>query len=283
MPPVNTSMARTDATQVARPNAQTFQAKLDQKENDPLGYAAAAKEAEGRRGQGFGERLLDDSFQWMEENPELTAFAAPLAIMGAAEVIPGIAAETALLEAPAALTEAFETANSLYKGYQTINKGIDAGKNVASGNYAGAAGNILDIGKGFIPAANLNMAKDLAIDTGIGALQGYGETGTLEGTARGAFDNTAGDRLAGKVTGNKDTFGRNIIKEQLKSVEAGFKNGGKTGKALNEKDSNSTHVLSTNISQEANKRCAFAIFESLTLKCCLRRNRTIFLKTNIMQ
>jgi hypothetical protein len=148
--------------------------------------------------------------------------------MGAAEVIPGIAAETALLEAPAALTEAFETANSLYKGYQTINKGIDAGKNVASGNYAGAAGNVLDIGKSFIPAANLNVAKDLAIDTGVGALQGYGETGTLEGTARGAFDNTAGDRLAGKITGNKDTFGRNVIKEQLKSVEAGFKKGGKT-------------------------------------------------------
>jgi hypothetical protein len=241
MPPVNTRMARTDATQVARPNAQLFQAKLDQKENDPLGYAAAAKLAESRRGQGFGERLLDDSLQWMGENPELTAIAAPLAIMGAAEVIPGIAAETALLEAPAALTEAFETANSLYKGYQTINKGIDAGKNVASGNYAGAAGNVLDIGKSFIPAANLNVAKDLAIDTGVGALQGYGETGTLEGTARGAFDNTVVDRLAGKATGNKDTFGRNIVKDQLKSAEASFKDGGKTDDDKINKDAIAFH------------------------------------------
>jgi len=242
MPPVNTRIARTDSTQVARPNAQLFQAKLDQKENDPLGYAAAAKLAESRRGQSFGERLLDDSLQWMGENPELTALGLPLLALGAAEVIPGIAAETALLEAPAALTEAFETANSLYKGYQTINKGIDAGKNIASGNYAGAAGNVLDIGKSFIPAAKLNVAKDFSIDAASGALQGYGETGTLEGTARGAFDNTAGDRLAQQITGNKDTFGRNIIKDQLKSVEAGFKEGGfkeggKTNKSLTEKDS----------------------------------------------
>jgi hypothetical protein len=234
MPPINTRMARTDSTQVARPNAQTFQAKLDQQNNDPLGYAAAAKIAEGKPKDFLG-RLVSDSFDYLNQNPELkdlATIASPLLAIGAIETIPAIAAETTLLEAPAALTEAFETANALYKGYQTIDKGINAGKNVASGNYAGAAGNVLDIGKSFIPAANLNVAKDLTIDAASGALEGYGNTGTLTGTARGAFDNTAGDRLAGIITGNKDTFGRNIIKQQLKSVEAGFKKGGKVKKQL---------------------------------------------------
>lgn len=230
-PAMTPSVSAVSSTGVARPNASTFQTAQKMKEEDPLGLVGAAKEAEGRRGMSMSERMLTDAAQWAEENPNASAFMAPLAGLAAAEVIPGIAAEAALIEAPAALTEAYELGNAGYKAYQTIDKGVNAAKNLSKGNYAGAAGNIVDLGKSFIPGDKLNKVTDFGLDATSGALSGFGDTGTMEGTFRGTFDNTIADRGAQKIVGNKDSLGRNLIKENIKGAEQSvdpfkFNNGG---------------------------------------------------------
>ncbi len=229
--PMTPSVSAVSSTGVARPSASTIQAGLKAKEEDPLGLVAAAKRSDSRKGMSMGERMLQDGLEWVDENPELSAVLAPVIALGAAEVIPGIAAEVAAFEAPAAITEAYELGNSLYKGYQTIDKGVNAAQNLSKGNYAGAAGNIVDIGKSFIPTDKLTKTGDFSLDAVSGALSGYGDTGTLEGTVRGSFDNSVVDRGAQKIVGDKDTFGRNIIKENLKQAEQSvnpskFNNGG---------------------------------------------------------
>ena len=229
--PMTPSVSAVSSTGVYKPSASVVQTMAKQKEEDPLGLVAAAKRSESRKGMSMGERMLQDGLEWVDENPELSAVLAPVVALGAAEVIPGIAAEAALIEAPAALTEAYQLGNSLYKGYQTIDKGVNAAQNLSKGNYAGAAGNIVDLGKSFIPGDKLNKVTDFGLDATSGALSGFGDTGTMEGTLRGTFDNTIADRGAQKIVGNKDSLGRNLIKENIKGAEQSvdpfkFNNGG---------------------------------------------------------
>lgn len=147
-------------------------------------------------------------------------------------VTAGIEGATAAIEGVPALAEGLETANAAYKGYQVVDKSIDAGKNISEGNYAGAAGNILDVGKSFIPVDKLTKGAEFAWDATSGALSGFGNTGTLEGTVRGSFDNTVGDRSAQKIVGNKDSIIPKLIKKEIMKGEESldpsvrFNNGG---------------------------------------------------------
>ena len=230
-PLMKPSVSAVSSTGVARPSASTIQAGIKAKEEDPLGYKAEAARMEANRGKSFTQRALEDAASWAEENKDAAAFMAPLAGLAALEVIPGIATEMAAIELPSALTEAYELGNAGYKGYQTIDKGVNAAQNLSKGNYAGAAGNLIEVGQAFIPSSKLTNKQSLGLDITSGALSGFGDTGTVEGTLRGTFDNTLGDRGAQKIVGDKNSLTRNFLKQNIKEFEqsldpSNFNNGG---------------------------------------------------------
>ena len=183
---------------------------------------------------------------------------APLAGLAALEVIPGIATEMAAIELPSALTEAYELGNAGYKAYQTIDKGVNAAQNLSKGNYAGAAGNLIEVGQAFIPGSKLTNTQSLGLDITSGALSGFGDTGTIEGTLRGTFDNTVADRGAQKIVGDKNSLTRNFLKQNIKEFEqsldpSNFNNGGYiiadggTGTKRKSKDRKSTRLNSSHL------------------------------------
>lgn len=230
-PLMKPSVSAVSSTGVARPSASAIQGAMKAKEEDPLGYKAEAARMEANRGKSFTQRALEDAASWAEENKDAAAFIAPLAGLAATEVIPGIAAEKAAVELPSALSEAYELGNAGYKAYQTIDKGVNAAQNLSKGNYAGAAGNLIEFGQAFIPGSKLTNTQSVGLDVTSGALSGFGDTGTIEGTLRGTFDNTVGDRGAQKIVGDKDSLTRNFLKQNLKGFEQGidisnFNNGG---------------------------------------------------------
>jgi hypothetical protein len=226
-PRTKSTTSQVDASGVYKPTASTIQGVEKSKEKDPLGLVAAANEAEWKRGLSIPERIMYEAADFAGENPLTSALIGGAAIFA----LPEIAAASEAIALPAELAELAELGNTVYKGYQTIDKGYNAVKNVTEGNYAGAAGNLIDLGKSFIPAGKLSNAQSFALDATSGGLSGYGDTGSLEGAARGSFDNSVVDIVAQKAVGNKDTFGRNVAKEQLKQAEQSvnpskFNNGG---------------------------------------------------------